>query len=119
MAEKRITRRLPFRKRVKIGEDMPTFMGYATNLSENGVGVEARRIYPRGTKVSLYIDDGVVLPDSTMLVTLNGIVSWSKRQLPGRPSKMGIRLVGNENLIKNLYDERINSYKLDRKAVAQ
>ena len=119
MAEKRITRRLPFRKRIKIGEDTPTFMGYATNLSENGIGVEARRIYPKGTKIFLYIDEGIALEDSTMTVPLNGVVMWAKRQLPGRPSKMGIKLDGSESLIKKLYDERINSYKLDRRTTAQ
>jgi hypothetical protein len=51
MGEKRQSRRLPFRKRIRLGKEEPSFMGYASNISQGVQEIDSRNVYPAGTRI--------------------------------------------------------------------
>jgi hypothetical protein len=100
MSDRRLSRRIPFRKRIKYGLSDPTFVGYTFNLSESGIGIKADRVFPTKSRivVHIYIGDEIV--------KLEGIVAWVSSTLPGILSLMGIKFLSCTNDIKRSYQQR-------------
>ena len=102
MANRRLSVRIPFRKRVKYGSSEPNFVGYTFNLSEGGVGIKADRVFHPQSRIiiHIYIEDEIV--------KLEGVVVWVSPTLPGIISAMGIKFLSRADDIKRIYQQRTN-----------
>lgn len=90
--EKRPSQRLPKRLFVRFGKELPTYVGYTTDVSETGLFIKASTIFPPRTVLNI----SLTLPDDRV-VLMAGEVVWAKRvpaQLARLVKKngMGIRL---------------------------
>ena len=101
-ANRRLSTRIPFRKRVKFGLSEPAFVGYTFNLSEGGVGIKADRVFHPLSRIMLhiYIDDETI--------RLEGVVAWVSPTLPGVISSMGVKFSSRTDDIKRIYQQRIS-----------
>jgi len=109
VANRRVSRRIPFRKRVKYGLSDSAFAGYTSNLSEGGIGVKAHRVFPPRSKISLLLHlDDANLEESSMaeIIKLEGTVAWVSPILPGILPTMGIKFSNRSNDIKRIYDNK-------------
>ncbi len=101
MEERRDTKRIPFRTKVKLGKDKTELIARTFNISELGIGIESRRIYPPGTKIVINIEDG------SKSNIVSGKVTWAHSNLPGLPSRMGVRINETDiNVIKEVYRKK-------------
>lgn len=111
MANQRLSTRIPFRKRVKYGVGDSTSVGYTFNLSENGIGIKANRVFsPRSNiLIQVYIS-GDDLEGCSMdeIIRVEGTVAWVHPAFPGILPAMGIRFSSRTNEIKSLYQQRIS-----------
>ncbi|MGQ0793243.1 MAG: PilZ domain-containing protein [Deltaproteobacteria bacterium] len=87
LENRRASKRIPFRKRVKFGAPSQGIMlpGYAFNLSEGGVGIKSYRALIPGAEVvvNIFMEDGTL--------NLEGVVAWTSPYLPGMLLTMGIK----------------------------
>lgn len=101
MAERRDTKRIPFRTKIKLGKDKTELIARTFNISELGIGIESRRIYPPDSKIFINLEDG------SKINKVYGKVAWARSNLPGLPSKMGIRINETDNnIIKEVYRKK-------------
>ncbi|MEW6143503.1 MAG: PilZ domain-containing protein [Thermodesulfobacteriota bacterium] len=109
MGEKRKSRRLPFRKRIRLGKENPTFMGYAVNISEQGLEVEARNVFPAGTRIVISLQEEGESGKDIEEIRVEGIVRWSTRLAGSLSGKMGVEIIDDSgDTVKSAYRERIN-----------
>lgn len=112
VVNRRVSRRIPFRKRVKYGlSDSPTsaFTGYTFNLSEDGIGVKTHRVFLPRSKILIQIHtSGVDLEESRMdeIIKLEGTVTWVSPTLPGILPTMGIKFSSRSKDIRQIYDNK-------------
>lgn len=102
MEDRRISKRIPFRGKVKYGSSDPILGGYSFNLSEGGIGIKGHRMYPPQSKITIFL----YLGDDT--IRLEGVVRWVSPTLPGVRSSMGIKFTSRTDGIKSVYQQRIN-----------
>jgi hypothetical protein len=111
VANQRLSTRIPFRKRVKYRVGDSTSVGYTFNLSENGIGIKANRVFsPRSNIVIEIYTSGSNLEESSMgeIIRIEGTVVWASPAFPGILPAMGIKFTSRTNDIKSLYQQRIN-----------
>ena len=109
MGEKRKLRRLNFRKRIRLGKENPTFMGYAVNISEHGLEIEARNIFPAGTRIVISFQEEGDSGKDGQERGIEGVVKWSTRLVGSLSGNMGVEIVDDpEDTVKAAYKERIN-----------
>ena len=102
MEDRRGSKRIPFRGKVKYGSSDPTLGGYSFNLSEGGIGIIAYRVFPPQSKITIFL----YLGDET--IRLEGVVRWVSPTLPGARSSMGIKFTSRTDGIRSVYQRRIN-----------
>jgi PilZ domain len=110
MANRRLSQRILFRKNVKYGLSNYPFAGYTFNLSEDGIGIRAQRVFPPRSKIIIQIlVNGTDLEESRMdeIIKFEGTVAWVSPVLPGIFSTMGIKFLSQSNDIKQIYLQRI------------
>lgn len=108
MGEKRQSRRLPYRKRIRLGKDEPKYMGYASNISESGLEIESRNLYPPGTRIVISFQEDLGSGDSAPEARIEGIVKWSTRTLGSQSGNMGVKIAeDSEQSVRRIYTERI------------
>ncbi len=111
-ANRRLSRRIPFRKKVKYGlSNSPNtiFAGYTLNLSEGGIGIKAHRVFSPRSKISIQIHmGGADLEGSRMndIIKLDCTVAWVSRVLPGILPTMGVKFLSRSSDIKRIYDNK-------------
>ncbi len=105
--DRRGSKRIPFRGKVKYGSSAPTLGGYSFNLSEGGIGINAYRVFPPQSKITIFLFMG----DET--IRLEGIVKWVSPTLPGTRSSMGIKFTSRTDGIKSVYQQRMNRMSAD------
>jgi hypothetical protein len=106
VTERRLSRRIPFRKKVKYGLSEPSFLGYAFNLSEDGVGIKVHKVFPPHSRIVFHIYmDRVGLEDGSVdeAIKLEGIVAWISPTLPRILPTMGIKFSSCTDDIKRIY----------------
>lgn len=109
MGEKRKSRRLPYRKRIRVGKENPTYMGYAVNISERGLEIEARNIFPAGTRIVISFQDESDIGNDVEEIRVNAVVKWSTRLVGSLSGKMGVEIIDDSvEAVKNIYKEKIN-----------
>ncbi len=109
-SNRRLSARIPFRKRVKYGVGDSTSVGYTFNLSENGIGIKANRVFSPQSKIEIQIYmSGTDLEESSMdeIIREEGTVAWISPALPGILPTMGIKFSGRSNEIKRIFQQRI------------
>jgi hypothetical protein len=107
MEDRRSSRRIPFRTKVKYGVSNPDLGGYAFNLSEGGIGIKAHRVFPPHSKIAVFLYMG------DQIMRLEGVVRWISPTLPGTRSSMGIKFTSRTDNIKSVYQQRINRMATD------
>jgi hypothetical protein len=112
MEDRRGSRRIPFRTKVKYGSSTPNLGGYAFNLSEGGIGIKAYRVFPPQSKIAIFLYMG------DEIMRLEGVVRWVSPTLPGTRSSMGIKFISRTDNIRSLYQQRINRMTADLPNVA-
>jgi hypothetical protein len=115
MANRRLSIRVPFRKRVRYGLSNPNSSGYALNISKNGMAIESHRTFPVRSKIMIHIHiGGNTIEDGRMeeVVLVEGIISWVSHTLPGIPTKMGIKFVSKFDEINRIYQDKAGQYQL-------
>ena len=98
---KRRSKRLPFRKRVKYGKRETLHMGYTLNLSRNGIVIESSKMFPEKTPLIIEVLDKLKVNDSDRTTKFLGRVVWASYGIT-RTGKMGIEFV---TLAKELQKE--------------
>ncbi len=114
MTNRRSSRRLPFRKRIRYGFSNPNFLGYTTNISEKGIRIESNKILAPRSKISIQIFMGEIgLQEGAMeeVVMLEGEVVWVTPTLQGFLPSMGVKLISRADEIKSIYKQKIDQYK--------
>ena len=108
-SNRRLSARIPFRKRIKYGLSDHALAGYTFNLSEDGVGIKAHRVFPPRSKISIQIHvSGTDLEESSMndIIKLEGTIAWVSPVLPGILSTMGIKFSRRSSDIRQIYIQR-------------
>jgi hypothetical protein len=109
MANRRLSRRIPFRKRVRYGLHGVNSSGYTVNISRNGVGIESHRVFPPRSIIEVHIYmDGKSIEDGRMdeIIVAKGVVAWVSPTLPGIHPKMGIAFTTEVNGIDRILQNR-------------
>ncbi|MEQ9617759.1 MAG: PilZ domain-containing protein [Deltaproteobacteria bacterium] len=109
MVQKRDSRRIPYRKRIKLGKTQPTLLAYTSDFSDHGLKIESRNIYPPGTRIVISIPDETGSgEEENSEIIVEGVVRWSKHRLGNMPGKMGIKLIkGTDNRLQEIYKEKV------------
>jgi len=96
--DRRLSSRIPLKRKIKYGLSKPTLSGYTFNISENGIGIKVSRTLPPKSivLVEIYMGDKVV--------RVEGMVAWVSSLLPAKVSTMGIRLTSRTDDIKSIYN---------------
>jgi len=97
---KRVSKRIPFRTRLRYGADESLSPGYSVDLSEHGMGIVGKHLYP--PKSSVRIE--VLMKDFSF--TINAEVKHAKKFLPGQPVRMGVAFQKSPAIIRALYKNR-------------
>lgn len=111
MGQKRRSRRIPFRKRIRLGKTEPSLLGYTSNISEHGLQIESRQVYLPGTTITIsFTDDSD--PEEKNLEVIKAVVKWSTRTPGSIAGRMGVEFVeGNSERIKQIYNEKLSKLK--------
>ena len=113
MANRRISRRVPFRKLVRYGLTNANFSGYTSNVSENGIRIESHKIFSPRSEIVIHIHMGEVgIEEGVMedIAILEGVVVWVSPTLPGVLAKMGIKFISRADDIRSIYRQRMHQY---------
>jgi hypothetical protein len=103
MEDRRSSRRIPFREKVKYGSsDNPNLVGYTFNLSEGGVGIKAYRVFPPRSKIVVFLYTG------DEVIRILGLVVWVSPTLPGALSSMGVKFLSRADSIRAIYRQKTN-----------
>ncbi len=109
MGEKRKSRRLLYRKRIRLGKETPTYMGYALNISERGLEIEARNLYPAGTRIVISFQEENGTGKQSEEIKIEALVKWSTRLVGSLSGKMGVEILSDsDELVNSIYKERMN-----------
>lgn len=105
---RRKSHRIPFRKRVRFGEQSLKYMGHSLNFSLHGMVIESAKLYKPGSKVLIEIIDNLneEVDSSTPSVAIGNVV-WATRGLGmSQSGKMGIQFSKTSKPLKNFYKLR-------------
>ena len=109
LGEKRKSRRVPYRKRIRLGKEAPTYMGYAVNISERGLEIEARNLFPAGTRIVISFQEENVTGKQGEEIKIDALVKWSTRLVGSLSGKMGVEILSDSgDLVNSTYKERIS-----------
>lgn len=109
MGEKRKSRRVSYRKRIRLGKETPTYMGYAVNISERGLEIEARNLFPAGTRIIISFQEENVTGKQIEQNNIEALVRWSTRLVGSLSGKMGVEIISDsDDLVNSTYKERMS-----------
>ncbi len=109
VSNRRLSKRIPFRYKIKCGFWNSVWIGRTVNLSEGGIGIKANRAFPPGSTIVaiLYMDDEVI--------EFEGIVAWVS-PLPEILSTMalftmGIKFLSGAEKIKHISQQMLEPWR--------
>jgi PilZ domain-containing protein len=109
LGEKRKSRRVPYRRRIRLGKETPTYMGYAVNISERGLEIEARNLFPAGTRIVISFQEENATGNQSEETKIEALVKWSTRLVGSLSGKMGVEIISDtDDFVNSIYKERIN-----------
>ena len=103
----RLSKRMPFRKRVKFGSKNPEYMGHTVNFSKMGIQIESTKLYPPGTPLVIEILDKLTSASGNNTATFLGKVIWSEKGITQR-GNMGIEFLTQSKVIEREYEKITN-----------
>ena len=97
MADRRLSKRLQFKKKIKYGTCKPVYDGLTYNISEGGIGIEGKKLLVPKTRIvgDLFLGEE--------RLKLQGIIKWSNSSLKRYQSKMGVKIKSRPEQIKEVY----------------
>jgi len=100
MENKRNSRRINFKERVKYGNtDRLNTEGYSYNISKSGIAIKSYKALIPGSKVS------VVLYSGNNPIRLEGEVIWNSPSNQGAQPQMGVRILSRTNELEKAYNQ--------------
>ena len=109
LRKKRRSRRLPYRRRIRLGKENATYLGYVVNISEHGLQIEARNLYISGTRIVISFQEDSITEKESVEIKVEAMVRWSTRIVGSLAGKMGVEIVRDpEDLVRTIYNERIS-----------
>jgi type IV pilus assembly protein PilZ len=106
--EDRIQKRRTGRMVVRYGAERPTALGFMTNFSAGGLGVQGPKLFPVGTRLELVLD----LTTRTS-IPLRGEVRWVRSSVPLAArqgmGEMGVRLMERSPRYAEFVQEQIRA----------
>ena len=103
----RLSKRMPFRKRVKFGSKSPEYIGHTVNFSKMGIQIESNKLYPPGTPLVIEILDKLSAASGNSSTTFLGKVVWSEQGITKR-GNMGIEFLTQSKTIESEYERITN-----------
>ncbi len=99
MAERRLSKRLLFRKKIKYGVSNPEYNGLTFNISESGIAIKADKLFIPATRIiaDLFLDEEIL--------KFQGVIIWSDLSLKGYHSQTGIKITSHPEKIKDIYSK--------------
>ncbi|NIT26870.1 MAG: hypothetical protein GTN53_30655 [Candidatus Aminicenantes bacterium] len=109
---KRFLDRLPIKLFIKYGREQATYVGFSTDISNNGIFLKSNKSFEPETTLKLQI----TLPDGK-IIDLKGTVVWAKK-LASKEGQlevngMGIRIVHSNPMYTKFIHE--NQKKIEKK----
>ena len=97
MVDRRLSKRISFRRKIKYGLSKPTFVGYSFNLSENGIGIRANKVFIKGSNVlvDIYLGEEII--------RIEGIVARVYSRSPEIGSTIGIKFTSRRDYLRLYY----------------
>lgn len=102
MAERRRSKRIPFRKRINIGKDGKYTSGYTFNLSKEGIGIKGNgNLMPKN-------DVSIIFNINDVLIEVDGTIVYLKKTISSEPNLMGVSFENCPTMLKAIYNARNN-----------
>ena len=97
MANRRLSNRLEFKRKINNGTCKPAYDGFTYNPFESGIGIKAKKLLMPKTRIigDLFLGKEIL--------KLQGIIKWSSSSLKGNQSKMGVKITSRPEKIKDIY----------------
>ncbi len=100
VVDRRLSKRLISRKKIKFVIGKPNYIGLTFNISEGGIGFIANKPLMPGTQI---IAD-LFLGEETLRIL--GVIQWSVLCLDGYRSRMGVKITSRPEKIRALLVSR-------------
>lgn len=100
MAERRKSKRVPFRQRIDFVKDGKCTSGYTFNLSKDGIGVKGN-----GT-IMPNIDVSIILNLNNSMLEFNGKIAYCKKTISSEPNLMGVSFENCPAILQTIYKTR-------------
>jgi len=97
--ERRLSNRITFRSRIKYGRPNPEYRGYIVDLSEGGIGIRGKKLYPPNSTI-------VIVKDN--IDRFAGEVVWSSELISGKTHRMGIKFLRPGEKLFHIYQQKVN-----------
>ena len=98
---RRLSKRIPLKRKVKYGVSNPNFEGFSFNFSENGIGIKSYKAFLKGSNVMVYIYLG------EEIVKIEGIVARVDYHPPEPASTIGIKFTSRRDYLKLHYNKYV------------
>ncbi len=100
LGDRRLSKRLLFRKKIKYGVCKPKYNGLTFNISEGGIGFISSKPLMPGTQI--FAD--LFLGEETLRIL--GVIIWSDLGIKGFRSQMGVKITSRPEKIRALLVSR-------------
>ncbi|HSG32835.1 MAG TPA: PilZ domain-containing protein [Thermodesulfobacteriota bacterium] len=100
MENKRNSRRIKFKERIKYGaSDIPNTDGTTVNISPKGIAIKSYKALTPGSKIS------VVLYSGNNPIRLEGEVVWNSPPKEGAQAEMGVKVLSKTKELEQVYKQ--------------
>ncbi|MGH7900861.1 MAG: PilZ domain-containing protein [Thermodesulfobacteriota bacterium] len=101
MEDRRLSKRIPLRRKIKYGLSDPAFSGYSFNLSESGIGIKSTKAFLNGSNAMVYIYFG------EEIIKIEGVVARVDYHPPETGSTIGIKFTSRKDYLKLHYNRYV------------
>jgi len=106
--QKRKIRRIPIKKRIKLGYKEPIHLAYTTDFSEDGIGIETQINFDVNSIVTneMYLDDKEPIRFKAEIVRISDEGSGSLSK-----SEIGLKIISSSIELQRFYKNILDKYK--------
>ena len=99
LGDRRLSKRLLFRKKIKYGVCKPKYNGLTFNISESGIAITTNKLFIPATRIiaDMFLDEEIL--------KFQGVIIWSDLGLKGYQSQTGIKITSRPDKIKDIYSK--------------
>jgi len=97
VVDRRLSKRLLFRKKIKYGVCKPKYNGLTFNISESGIAITTNKLFIPATRIiaEMFLDEEIL--------KFQGVIIWSDLGIKGHRSQMGVKITSRPEKTKDLY----------------